>query len=173
MKSVIQEGSSLVKAIEEGWKKAGKPTEFSVKIYQEAEYGFLGLGTKKNAKVCIFFEEMPLERHDKQKRDFKKNYQKPHQQIHQPRDLQEKQITDDKSTKPDFKKRDNHNNKNRPNRRNFTKRDNRPFEKKSTDSVVVNAEPQQKKERVEVKQQNSVEKEAPKKVINAFVSRDK
>jgi hypothetical protein len=28
MKSVIQEGSSVAKAIEQGWEKAGKPKEF-------------------------------------------------------------------------------------------------------------------------------------------------
>lgn len=169
MKSVIQEGSSLVKAIEEGWKKAGKPTEFSVKIYQEAEYGFLGLGTKKNAKVCIFFEEAFLEKQDRPKKDYKKSYQKPQ---HQYKDLKEKPKSDEKSAKPDFKKRDI--SKNKPYRKNnFTKRDNKPFEKKNIESPVVSSVENQPKEKVEVKQQNSIEKEAPKRVINAFVSKDK
>ena len=35
MKSVIQEGPLVARAIEQGWVKAGKPKEFSVKIYQE------------------------------------------------------------------------------------------------------------------------------------------
>lgn len=59
MKSVIHEASSLACAIEEGWKKAGKPSEFTVKIYQQAEHSIFGLVTKKKAKVGIFFEDQP------------------------------------------------------------------------------------------------------------------
>lgn len=56
MKSVIQEASSLIKAIEKGWEKAGKPREFTVRILEEAQRNFLGLTTKQ-AKVGIFFTE--------------------------------------------------------------------------------------------------------------------
>jgi hypothetical protein len=56
MKSVIQEGSSLAKAIEQGWIKAGKPREFTVKIFQEAKKNFFGM-TVIAAKVGIFFKE--------------------------------------------------------------------------------------------------------------------
>ena len=56
MKSVIEEASSLEKAIEQGWIKAGKPKEFSVKIFQEAIKNFLGM-SKQTAKVGIFFKE--------------------------------------------------------------------------------------------------------------------
>ncbi|MBY0110306.1 MAG: hypothetical protein K2X90_04300 [Candidatus Babeliaceae bacterium] len=56
MKSIIQEASSIAKAVEEGWIKAQKPQEFSVKILEEAEKNFLGL-TRKSAKVAIFFDE--------------------------------------------------------------------------------------------------------------------
>lgn len=56
MKSIIQEASSISKAVEEGWIKAQKPQQFSVKILEEAEKNFLGL-TRKSAKVAIFFEE--------------------------------------------------------------------------------------------------------------------
>ncbi len=59
MKSIIQEASSIAKAIEEGWIKAQKPQQFSVKILEEAEKNFLGL-TKKSAKVAIFFDEPQL-----------------------------------------------------------------------------------------------------------------
>ena len=61
MKSVIQEASSLSKAIEQGWVKAGKPKEFTVKIFQDAEKGFLGLGVKQQAKIGIFFEDAPVQ----------------------------------------------------------------------------------------------------------------
>jgi hypothetical protein len=54
MKSIIQEASTLTKAIEQGWIKAGKPQLFSVKIMQEPNKNFIGI-TTKNAKVVIFF----------------------------------------------------------------------------------------------------------------------
>ncbi len=54
MKSVIQEASSLTRAIEQGWLKAGKPTLFSVKIIQEPSKNFIGM-TTQTAKVVVFF----------------------------------------------------------------------------------------------------------------------
>lgn len=56
MKSVIQEASTIAKAIEQGWIKAGKPKDFTVKIFEEPKKNFLGF-TTKNAKVGIFIEE--------------------------------------------------------------------------------------------------------------------
>src|SRR3990167_5563308 len=61
MKSVIHEASTIGKAIEQGWEKAGKPTEFSIKVMEEAKRGFLGLSSK-GAKVVIFFDERKIER---------------------------------------------------------------------------------------------------------------
>jgi predicted RNA-binding protein Jag len=55
MKSIIEEASSVIKAIEKGWIQAGKPQEFSVKVFQEAEKNFLGM-TTKSAKIAILFE---------------------------------------------------------------------------------------------------------------------
>lgn len=56
MKSIIQEASSIAKAVEEGWIKAQKPQQFSVKILEESEKNFIGF-TTKSAKVAIFFDE--------------------------------------------------------------------------------------------------------------------
>lgn len=56
MKSVIAQGSSVVKAIEEALKKAGMPTEFFVKLLENAQGGFLGFGAKK-AKIALFFKQ--------------------------------------------------------------------------------------------------------------------
>ncbi len=56
MKSLVEEASSIAKAIEKAWERAGKPQSFSVKIYETGEKNFLGF-TKKPAKVGIFFEE--------------------------------------------------------------------------------------------------------------------
>ena len=56
MKSLVEEASSIFKAIEKAWTRAGKPQSFSIKIFEEPEKNFLGF-TKKDAKVGIFFEE--------------------------------------------------------------------------------------------------------------------
>jgi hypothetical protein len=55
MKSVIAQGSTATKAIEEALKKAGMPAEFFVKILEDAQSGFLGFGAKK-AKIALFFK---------------------------------------------------------------------------------------------------------------------
>lgn len=60
MKSLMEEASSIAKAIEQGWARAGKPKEFTVRIYEEPEKNFIGL-TKKPAKVAIFFKEVTPE----------------------------------------------------------------------------------------------------------------
>jgi len=56
MKSIIEEASSISKAIENGWLKAGKPQEFSIKIFEEPIKNFFGLSVK-SAKIGIFFQE--------------------------------------------------------------------------------------------------------------------
>ncbi|HLB40898.1 MAG TPA: hypothetical protein VJJ83_03845 [Candidatus Babeliales bacterium] len=56
IKSVIEEASSLEKAIELGWIKAGKPKEFTVKIFQEPVKNFLGI-SKQTAKIGLSFKE--------------------------------------------------------------------------------------------------------------------
>jgi len=69
MKSIIQEASSIAKAIQKSWEKAGKPTEFSIKILEEEEKNFIGL-TKKPAKIAIFFTDKKT--YPKKKRAIKK-----------------------------------------------------------------------------------------------------
>jgi hypothetical protein len=56
MKSIMEEASSLTKAIENAWNRAGKPQSFSIKIFQDAEKNFFGMTTKK-AKIALFFAE--------------------------------------------------------------------------------------------------------------------
>jgi predicted RNA-binding protein Jag len=55
MKSVIAQGSTIAKAIEEALKKSDSPQEFFVKILEDAQSGFLGFGSKK-AKIALFFK---------------------------------------------------------------------------------------------------------------------
>lgn len=64
MKSLVEEASSITKAIEKAWIRAGQPQSFSVKIFETPEVGFLGF-TKKSAKVGIFFEEPAAEKSNK------------------------------------------------------------------------------------------------------------
>lgn len=56
MKSVITQGTTVAKAIEEALKKADMPKEFFVKLLEDAQAGFLGFGSKK-AKIALFFKE--------------------------------------------------------------------------------------------------------------------
>ncbi len=56
MKSIMQEASSVSKAIDLAWNRADKPSQFSVKVLEEPEHNMFGL-TKKSAKIALFFEE--------------------------------------------------------------------------------------------------------------------
>jgi len=59
MKSIIEEASSITKAIEKGWTSAGKPTEFTVKVLEQPVYNFLGFNTKP-AKISFFFDDRTI-----------------------------------------------------------------------------------------------------------------
>lgn len=56
MKSVIAQGATVAKAVEEALKKANMPQEFFIKLLEEAQSGFLGFGAKK-AKIALFFKQ--------------------------------------------------------------------------------------------------------------------
>lgn len=68
MKSLIEEASTIGKAIEKAWERAGQPQSFSVKVCENPEYGFLGM-TKKYGKVVIFFDDFSDQEHHKKKTD--------------------------------------------------------------------------------------------------------
>lgn len=53
MKSLVEAASSIFKAIEKGWNRAGCPQEFTIKILEKEETNFLGM-TRKPAKVALF-----------------------------------------------------------------------------------------------------------------------
>lgn len=55
MKSVVVQGSTVAKAIEAAWMKAGKPEEYFIRVLQEHTSGFFGFGGQK-AKVVLFFK---------------------------------------------------------------------------------------------------------------------
>lgn len=56
MKSIVEEASTLEKAITQAWKRAGNPKKFTVTIFQEAEKNFFGMTTLP-AKIGFVFEE--------------------------------------------------------------------------------------------------------------------
>ena len=58
MKSIIEQGASIGKAIQKAWDRAEQPKEFSVKVFEGPKRGFLGFNSKP-AKVGIFFQEVP------------------------------------------------------------------------------------------------------------------
>jgi len=64
MKSIIEQASSIMKAIEKAWNQAEQPKEFSIKIFEKEERNFFGMTTKP-AKIGIFFGDKPIV-HDKQ-----------------------------------------------------------------------------------------------------------
>jgi predicted RNA-binding protein Jag len=64
MKSIIEQASSIIKAIEKAWNQAEKPKEFSIKIFEEEERNFFGMSTKP-AKIGIFFGNDKPATHEK------------------------------------------------------------------------------------------------------------
>lgn len=56
MKSIMEEASSIFKAIENAWNRAGQPQDFSVKVFEEPQRNFFGM-TIKSAKIGLFFDE--------------------------------------------------------------------------------------------------------------------
>lgn len=100
MKSVMEEASSIAKAVEQAWERVGKPREFTVKVFEEAKHSFFGF-TTQSAKIALIFDEnmlmvkptqeRPKEQHhvkssqDKHKQKFKKQHpRKQESPAHQP-----------------------------------------------------------------------------------------
>lgn len=59
MKSIVEEASTLEKAIAQAWKRAGNPKKFTVTIFQEAEKNFFGMTTLP-AKIGFMYEESAI-----------------------------------------------------------------------------------------------------------------
>jgi len=82
MKSLFQQASTVAKAIEKAWERAGNPGEFTVKIIDFGKKNFLGL-TKKPAIVSITYESEKKTFEDKKgyrKQEFTKKYSSPRDQ---------------------------------------------------------------------------------------------
>lgn len=80
MKSIVQEASTIAKAIEQGWQKAGSPAHFTVKILEMPEKNFFGF-TKRSAKIALYFEDAPKQtEHARDKSGYTKpKYNRDHQ----------------------------------------------------------------------------------------------
>ena len=83
MKSIMEEASSIMKAIEKGWASAGQPKEFTIKVYEEPQKNFLGMTTRP-AKIGIFFTELPTPKPAAKKAESSR--QRPVKQELQPRE---------------------------------------------------------------------------------------
>jgi hypothetical protein len=66
MKSIMEEASTIAKAIEIAWNRAGQPQEFSVKVLELPQTSFFGLKTSKSAKIAFFFNELTVKSRDQQ-----------------------------------------------------------------------------------------------------------
>lgn len=64
MKSIMEEASSISKAIEQAWHRAGQPQEFTIKVLELPKTSFFGLKTSKSAKVAFFFNESTVKIRD-------------------------------------------------------------------------------------------------------------
>lgn len=84
MRSIIHEASTIAKAIEQGWTKAGKPKDFTVKIFEEPQKNFLGF-TTKNAKVGIFIEDKSQQRQEFKPKKHIPHHRRQQQQRHRGR----------------------------------------------------------------------------------------
>lgn len=80
MKSILQEASTIAKAVEQGWKEAGEPSEFSIKILELPQRNFIGI-TTRSAKIAFIFNGVahknqesakgtPVRTHVREKKDF-------------------------------------------------------------------------------------------------------
>lgn len=79
MKSLMEEASSIAKALEKAWDRAGNPREFTVKVLDKPEKNFFGF-TTKSAKVAILFEEEMAQRSQQTSRYPERTQQQPRQQ---------------------------------------------------------------------------------------------
>ena len=61
MKSIMEEASTVFKAIEKAWIRAEKPSSFSIKVLEEPVKNFIGM-TVKSAKIAFYFDEQPVQK---------------------------------------------------------------------------------------------------------------
>lgn len=103
MNSIMQEASSLAKAVEQAWLKAGKPQKFSIRVFENAEKNFLGISTKP-AKIALLFEKEDIATkadYDTRKKEARpQNYTQPQQPKKQEAPRKPQQQTSTQQVRP-------------------------------------------------------------------------
>lgn len=74
MKSILHEASTISGAINKAWLEANKPEEFSVRIYEQGQKGFLGIWSKK-AVISLIFEPKKIENKNQSRYNNRPRYQ--------------------------------------------------------------------------------------------------
>ncbi|MCB9493270.1 MAG: Jag N-terminal domain-containing protein [Epsilonproteobacteria bacterium] len=64
MKSMLHEGSTVLKAIEKAWVDSGKPAEFKINVLEAGQTGFLGF-SKHPAIVSITYDQKKVAQHQR------------------------------------------------------------------------------------------------------------
>ena len=82
MKSIMEEASTIAKAVEKAWMQAGQPKEFSIKVFEEPQHNFIGM-TIRSAKVGIFFSESQGQKPEQHSSKYKPKTPVPAQQPQQ------------------------------------------------------------------------------------------
>jgi hypothetical protein len=106
MKSIMEEASSISKAIEKAWLRAGEPQSFSIKVLEKPVKNFFGI-TKKYAKIAFFFNgDYQSSSFEQKERHYVKREERPAQseRKNQPR----KQEMSQPQSRPEQKPRSEH-----------------------------------------------------------------
>lgn len=80
MKSIVEEASTLEKAVVQAWKRAGSPKKFTITVFQEAEKNFFGMTTLP-AKIGFMYEESVATQQKPQKRMPERAIEKPQPEV--------------------------------------------------------------------------------------------
>lgn len=89
MKSIMEEASTITKAIENAWNRAGQPQEFTVKILELPKTSFFGLKTSKSAKIALLFNEMMVKAKEQPQKQNRPVGQRPYPERKDQRDQRE------------------------------------------------------------------------------------
>ncbi len=60
MKSIVEEASTIEKAVTQAWTRTGKPKKFTITVFQEPEKNFFGMTTAP-AKIGFMYEERTVQ----------------------------------------------------------------------------------------------------------------
>lgn len=86
MKSIMEEASTITKAIENAWNRAGQPQEFTVKILELPKTSFFGLKTSKSAKIALIFNELTVKIKEQPQKQVRPTASRPHHDRRDQRD---------------------------------------------------------------------------------------